>query len=100
MVLNQTPPGGSSGHTGDQVILQVLSPSSMYPVPDIVNQTQLQAAAILGQASLTVGAEPTQACSNNVPSGNVVGTTPAIGTPVKSGTTINFIISKIGRAHV
>jgi serine/threonine-protein kinase len=93
VVLNQTPPGGSSGHTGDQVILQVLSPNSMYPVPDIANQTQLQAAAILGQASLTVGAAPTQACSNNVPSGNVVGTTPAIGTPVKSGSTINFIVS-------
>ena len=93
VVLNQTPPGGSSGHTGDQVILQVLSPSSMYPVPDIANQTQLQAAAILGQASLTVGAAPTEVCSNNVPSGNVVGTTPAIGTPVKSGTTVNFIIS-------
>jgi serine/threonine-protein kinase len=93
VVLSQDPQGGTQGHTGDKVTIQVLASGSSYPVPDVVGQTPLQAAATLGQASLTISATQGSQCSNTQPAGVVVATSPAIGQPVSSGASIQLILS-------
>ena len=92
-VLSQIPVGGTSGHWGDQVTLFVLKPGSTYPVPALRNQTPLQAASTLGQAGLAVSPTTTSRCSNAVPSGLVVGSNPATGKLVSSGTSVEIITS-------
>jgi eukaryotic-like serine/threonine-protein kinase len=93
VVLSQSPTGGTQGHTGDKVTIQVLASGSNYPVPDVVGQSPLEAATTLGQASLTVGATQGSQCSNTQPVGVVVATLPAVGQPVTSGTSIQLILS-------
>ena len=63
----------------------MLSPSAQFEVPSLVNDSTNQAAATLGQDGLTLGPTTTTVCSNTVPIGDVVSTTPAAGTLVNSG---------------
>ena len=92
-VLSQTPVGGSSAKTGDKVVLTVLSPTAMFPVPQVQGDTTVAAASTLGQSQLTVSSTTSTKCSNTVASGLVVNTIPAIGTLVKSGTAIELVTS-------
>jgi len=92
-VLSQNPAGGTQGHTGDKVTIQVLAQGVNYPVPDVTGQTPIQAATTLGQASLTVAATQGSVCSNTQQVGNVVSTSPAAGQPVAAGTSIQLILS-------
>jgi len=92
-VLNQSPLGGASVKKGSTVTLYYLPPTSTFPVPNVVGSTPTQAAATLGQEGLTVAGSTTSACSNKVPSGDVVGTTPAVGSQVASGTSITLVLS-------
>ena len=92
-VLSQTPVGGSSAHTGDTVILTVLSPSSTYPMPQLRGQTTLQAASTLGQVGLTVSSTTSTQCSNTITNGSVVATIPPAGQQVKAGSAVELITS-------
>jgi beta-lactam-binding protein with PASTA domain/tRNA A-37 threonylcarbamoyl transferase component Bud32 len=92
-VLTQTPPGGSTVHTGDTIRLIVLSPNSTYPVPSVINDTTVQAASVLGQYGLTVSTTTSSQCSNTVASGLVVNTNPAPNTQVTAGSAVELITS-------
>jgi len=92
-VLKQTPIGGTSVKKGSTITLTVLAPNSTYPVPSLQGQSAGQAAAALGQLGLTVAPSNGTTCSNSVPMGDVVKTSPAAGTNVASGATITLITS-------
>ena len=62
-------------------------------VPNVTGQTLEQAEATLEQAGYTVGTT-TEVFDQNVPSGSVVSTDPAAGTPAAQGTTVNLTVSK------
>jgi len=92
-VLNQSPLGGTSVKKGSTVTLYYLPPTSTFPVPNVAGSTPTQAASTLGQEGLTVAASTTSACSNKVPKGDIVGTTPVVGSQVSSGTSITLILA-------
>jgi serine/threonine-protein kinase len=92
-VINESPPGGTKGHTGDTVTLIVVSSSATYPLPDVSGQTKVQAAATLGNSGLTIASKTAAACSNTVGKGLVVSTVPAAGTSVSAGQAIELITS-------
>jgi serine/threonine-protein kinase len=92
-VISQSPPGGTHGHTGDQVILVVLNPNSQYPVPDVTGQSPTSAAGNLGAAGLIVASSSTSKCANTVASGLVVATSPGAGSLVSAGATVQLIVS-------
>ena len=85
IVLSQVPAAKSAAHAGDSITIYVLSPSAQFEVPSLANDSTNQAAATLGQYGLTLGPTTTTVCSNTVPIGDVVSTTPAAGTLVNSG---------------
>ncbi len=92
-VLDQYPPGGTKGQTGDLVTLTVLTPGSTFPLPDVTGKSVVDAATQLGNAGLTISEAQGSACSNTIPAGNVVKTSPAAGQPVKSQQSIELIVS-------
>lgn len=62
-------------------------------IPNVTGQTLEQAEATLEQAGYTVGTT-TEVFDDTVPSGSVVSTDPAAGTPADAGTTVNLTVSK------
>jgi beta-lactam-binding protein with PASTA domain len=92
-VLQQSPLAGTSVKKGSMVTLTVLAPTSTYPVPSLQGQGVGQAAAALGQVGLNVATPNGSTCSNSVPVGDVVKTSPDAGSNVASGSTITLIVS-------
>ena len=95
-VLTQTPAAGTMGHSGDTVTLTILSSSAKYPLPDVSGLTPVLAATKLGQSGLSVGPTTGAKCSNTIPNGSVAGTSPAAGTPVQTGSSVELITSSGG----
>ena len=93
-VISQVPAAGAKGHQGDKITIYVLSPSAQFTVPSLVNDTTNQASALLGQSGLTLGATTSTVCSNTVPIGLVVSSSPAAGSLVNSGDQISLTTSK------
>jgi eukaryotic-like serine/threonine-protein kinase len=91
-VISTNPPPGSQGHNGDTVTIVVSAPKTVIAIPDVSNNTQLQAAGVLVKAGFQVVVASRQA-SPTVPAGNVIGTNPAAGTPDMQGSTVGFIVS-------
>src|SRR6202167_2357039 len=85
VVLSQSPAAGTHGHQGDTVTMYVLSPNADIIVPPLANDTVNQATGILYQDGLTLGPTSTQACSDTVGIGLVMGSNPAEGAPVNPG---------------
>ncbi len=92
-VISQNPVGGSSSRTGRTVVLTVLAPNSSFALPNVRGQTQLQAAATLGQYGLTVSSSSQTSCSNTVNQGSVLRTVPAAGASVQAGASIQLVTS-------
>ena len=93
IVLAQSPAVGTKVHQGDPVTIYVLAPNAQFTVPPLVGDTTNQASAVLGGAGLNVGTTST-VCSNSVPIGLVVSSTPAAGAFVNSGDMVSLITSK------
>ncbi len=92
-VFNQSPVGKSSAHAGDTVTLFVLASGQTYPMPNLAGMTTNQALVTLGSDSLTLAPTSVEKCSNKIAAGLVVGTVPAVGTPVKAGQAIELVTS-------
>ncbi|MGH9020925.1 MAG: Stk1 family PASTA domain-containing Ser/Thr kinase [Acidimicrobiales bacterium] len=92
-VLTQSPNGGANAHTGDTVTLTVLNPNSTFPLPNVLNQSNVQAAQVMGGAGLVVAAATPKQCSDTVKQGLVMNTNPVPGAQVKTGSSVTFVLS-------
>jgi eukaryotic-like serine/threonine-protein kinase len=91
VVISQQPLAGTVVRRGSNVTISVPNPTNQVTVPNLVGLSAQQAAADLAP-SLSVGSQA-QACSNTYPAGQVSGSSPAAGTSVTRGSTVNLIIS-------
>lgn len=90
LVINQNPVGETQVNTGSSVDLVV---SLGLPViPDVTGQAQAPAEAAITAATFTVGIITT-AHSDTIAAGNVISQSPAGGTAIVSGTTIDLVVS-------
>jgi beta-lactam-binding protein with PASTA domain/tRNA A-37 threonylcarbamoyl transferase component Bud32 len=92
LVISTTPPAGTSVPTKSQVTVYVSSGVQQVAVPPVSNENQAAAGATLAKAGLSVG-QTTPETSTSVQPGYVIGTSPAPGTMVSVGTSVNLIVS-------
>ena len=92
-VLSSNPSSGSRVAKGSSVALSVSSGPSDVRVPSVIGQTQSGAGNVLGQAGLNVG-NITEGYSNQYGPGVVISSTPAAGTSVKPGTSVDIQVSQ------
>ena len=93
IVLSQSPAAHTKGHQGDTITIYILAQNAQFSVPKLSGDSTGQAAQVLGQSGLTLGPTVTKACSNTVPIGLVISTTPAAGTFVNSGDQVSLVTS-------
>ncbi len=96
VVLCTSPVAGTSVKQQSLVVLYVLPQNGAFSVPQVAGDTTIAASNALGSYQLTVSGTPTSHCSNTVAQGLVVGTNPAAGSQVTSGTAIQLITSSGG----
>ena len=92
-IISEDPVPGAPVREHGTVSVTVSLGPLRYAVPDVTGKSPADAASAITAAKLTAG--PTvPAFSDSVPSGQVSGTDPVIGTQVKPGTTISILVSK------
>ena len=91
-VVSQTPAGGSSAEEGTSVDLVVSTGPALVAVPSVTGLSQGTAEAAITSAGLVVG-NVTTASSSTVAEGDVISQTPAGGSDVELGTSVDLVIS-------
>ncbi len=91
-VTGTNPPAGTSVPAGSTVTLQVASGPSQVRVPDVVGQSQAQAANTLISNGLRLGIE-TQQPSSQYAKGDVISSDPGAGSVVSQNTSVSLVIS-------
>jgi beta-lactam-binding protein with PASTA domain len=93
-VISQDPAGGEgeTAEVGSTVELIVGSGPTDASVPELVGQTPDQAAAILEDAGLELGAQA-EAPSEEVPAGQIIDQQPASGTDLRRGSSVSVTVS-------
>jgi beta-lactam-binding protein with PASTA domain/predicted Ser/Thr protein kinase len=91
-VLEQDPPPSEEVDEGSTVVLTVSSGPAVVEIPDVTGQSQKDATEVLEDAGLEVGTR--LGFSEDISEGRAVGTEPAAGTQIQTGTTVTLIISK------
>ena len=91
-VISTSPVGGTNVAPGSSVNLTVSTGPNGVPVPNVVGDTVPAASTAITNAGLKVGTETMQS-SNSVAAGDVISTSPAAGTQVAAGSTVNLTVS-------
>src|SRR4051812_7432711 len=91
VVISESPTAGTLVAPGSAVSLTVSS-GNQVPVPDVVGQAQIAAAAAITNAGLVVGTTTT-APSATMPAGSVITESPTAGTLVAIGSAVSVIVS-------
>jgi beta-lactam-binding protein with PASTA domain len=91
VVISESPTAGTLVAPGSTVSLTVSS-GNQVPVPDVVGQAQIAAAAAITNAGLVVGTTTT-APSATMPAGSVITESPTAGTLVAIGSAVSLIVS-------
>jgi len=92
-VLATDPVAGSDIKENGSVTATVSKGPERYTIPNVKGNTPAQAQAALAALPVTLGTQ-TQAFDDNVATGAVAGTLPAIGSSIKRDTVVNLLISK------
>jgi serine/threonine-protein kinase len=92
-VLSTNPPFGQSAKQGTEVILTVSKAPDQVSVPDVANQTQDAATALLKGDPYGFDVGVSTESSADVAEGNVLRTDPAANTPVSKGSKITLVVS-------
>jgi eukaryotic-like serine/threonine-protein kinase len=77
--------------SGPGTVAVLIARPPAVPVPDVAGQDPYPALLTLGGAGFQVTVVPTP--SDTVPSGKVIGTDPAAGTPLPRGSAVNLLVS-------
>jgi beta-lactam-binding protein with PASTA domain len=91
IVISETPPAATAVTAGTSVAL-VVSTGPSVTVPNVVNQTQAAATALINAAGLGVGSVTMQG-STTVASGLVISQNPAAGTSTTVGMAVALVVS-------
>ncbi|MCZ6753892.1 MAG: M36 family metallopeptidase, partial [Gemmatimonadetes bacterium] len=91
-VISQNPTGGTQVLPGSDVDLVISLGPVLVLVPNVVGLAQAAAEAAIEAAGLVVG-NVTEAPSNTVPAGNVIGQNPLAGAAVIPGTMVDIVVS-------
>ncbi len=91
-VLAQDPAAGEMVEEGSTIVLSVARPVPTNSVPDVSGLSEEDATRALEDAGFVVG-DISQAFSDEVPSGRVISTDPAIDTELPQGSVIDIVIS-------
>ncbi|MCC8028387.1 MAG: Stk1 family PASTA domain-containing Ser/Thr kinase [Lachnospiraceae bacterium] len=91
-VISQSPKSGSTATEGDTVTLYISQGSETTKVPNVMDQSQTDAAAALGDAGLNVGSV-TEEYSDTVSEGLVISQSVSSGSYVEMGTSVDLVIS-------
>lgn len=92
-VMTSNPGQGQQVGRGTEVTLTVSKGPERYAVPNVVNKSKAEASEQITATKLIVG-KTTEAFSETVPQGLVVGVAPAAGTPLKRGDKVALVVSK------
>ena len=92
-VLSQSPVAGSQVSRGSAVSLVVSNGPSDVRVPNVVGLSQSQAGNVLGEAGLNIGAI-SEAKSTQFAAGIVISGSPAAGTTVHPGSSVDLVVSQ------
>lgn len=90
-VISMSPGAGETVKKGDTVTLVISKGPKDMKVPDVTGESQESATAALDAMGLKVKVE--DKASEDVDKGNVVSTSPAAGSSVKSGDTVTLYVS-------
>ena len=91
-VIRQNPAAGTAVLSGSAVGLVLSSGPPLVSVPNVVGQSQREAAATLAAVKLTVG-QVIQQSSATVPAGIVISQRPTAGAAVPSGSAVDLVVS-------
>lgn len=92
VIISQDPKAGKKARKGTAVNLVISKGVSMVKVPDVVGQTEREAATRLGQAGLKMS--KAEEFSDSVAKGRVIRQAPSGGVELKKGSTVQVVISK------
>jgi serine/threonine-protein kinase len=94
-VINSDPAAGGAvpklPQGGRPTVTVIVAREPLIPVPDVTPLDPFAAAATLGNASFKV--TPVNTPSDTVPVGKVIGTDPAVGTPLPKGAEVKLLVS-------
>ncbi|NMO02623.1 Stk1 family PASTA domain-containing Ser/Thr kinase [Gordonia sp. TBRC 11910] len=89
--INTTPPVGTSTPVNAAVVIHIGDGPKQVTIPDVTGDTVDQARSILTQAGLKMA---TIDGDSELPEGQIVRTTPAIGTTVDGDSTVTVVVSR------
>jgi len=92
-VISSDPGAGHQIRRAQAVVLVVSKGQERYAVPDVAGLSLDDAKTAVANSHLTVGSV-TQAYSDKVPEGDVIGAEPSVGTRLKPGATVTLVQSK------
>ncbi len=92
MVVAQEPGGGARVEVGSEVTIAVGTGPAMVEVPELYGITPAQAAGLLQEAGLELGAQ-SEDYSEEVPEGGIFYQDPAEGESVEAGSRVNVTVS-------
>ena len=91
-VIRTDPPEGTVVDPGTPVKVFVSQGKTRTPVPDVSDMTVEEATTVIEEEGFVVGTV-TETTSANIAAGNVISTTPAVGTTVLQGSKVNLTVS-------
>jgi len=91
-VISENPGGGALVGPGTAIDLTISTGLGQLTVPNVVGFTQANAGKTLQNYGLTLGTV-TMETSPTVPSGGIVSESPAPGTPINPGASVNLVVS-------
>lgn len=92
-ILSSSPAAGDRVKTGSVVTVVVSKGPERYTVPDLTGKTINEADSALAELGLLLGGR-SEAYSETVPAESIISTTPAAGTQVRRGSSVNIVVSK------
>ncbi|HEV3318383.1 MAG TPA: Stk1 family PASTA domain-containing Ser/Thr kinase [Solirubrobacteraceae bacterium] len=92
-VISTDPPAGTEAQAGSSVTVLVSSGPAQTPVPDVVGQSRAAAEATLTNAKLAAGAITQQTSTEQAP-GTVLEQSPAAGSSLPAGGTVNLTVAQ------
>ena len=92
-ITAQDPVSDSTVDKGSTVNVTVVTGKDLVAIPDVRNQTLVEALKALVEAGLSPGTK-TDAFDPTVPEGAVISTSPTTGTEVAKGTIVDYVLSK------